>query len=81
MKTVKGLLTHAKLSGQDPYLALQTYHSTPINAHMHSPTRMLYQGVLCTTVPQWIRHNDPHADAECDHLIQCAAQSTEYHDQ
>ena len=81
IKTVKGLLTHAKSSGQDPYLALLAYHSMPINAHLHSLAEMLYQLVLCTTVPQQIRHTDPHADAECDHLNQCAAQSAEYHDQ
>ena len=43
MKTVKGLLTCAKCSGQDPYLALLAYHSTPNDAHLHSPTEMLYQ--------------------------------------
>ena len=32
-KIVKGLLTYAKCSGQDPWLALLAYHSTPINAH------------------------------------------------
>ena len=41
---------------------------------------MLYQWVLCTTMPQWIRHTEPHVHTECDHLNQCAAQSTEYHD-
>ena len=81
MKTVKGLLTHSKCSGQDPYLALLEYHSIPINAHLHSPAEMLYQQVLCTTVPQWIRHTDPHANIECDHLNQCATQSIEYHNQ
>ena len=81
VKTVKGLLTHAKCSGQDPYLALLAYHSTPTDAHLHSPAEMLYQWVLHTTVPQWIRHTDLHANAECDHLNQCATQSTEYHNQ
>ena len=81
MKTVKGLLTNAKCSGQDPYLALLAYHSTPIDVHLHSPAEMLYQQVLCTTVPQGIRHTDPHVAAEHDHLNQCVTQSTEYHDQ
>ena len=43
IKTVKGLLTHAKCSGQDPYLALLAYHSTPVNGHLHLPAEMLYQ--------------------------------------
>ena len=49
MKTVKGLLTHAKCSGQDPYLALLAYHSTLIDAHLHSPAEMLYH---CATTDQ-----------------------------
>ena len=81
IKPVKGLLTHAKCFGQDPYLALLAYHSMPINAHLHSPVEMLYQQVLCTTVPQWIRHTDLHANTEHDHLNQCATQSAECQDQ
>ena len=74
IKTAKSLLTHAKCSGQDPYIALLAYHSTPIDAHLCSPPKLLYQQVLHTTVPQWIRHTEPHEDAECDHLNQCATQ-------
>ena len=81
IKTVKGLLTHAKFSGQNPYLALLAYHSMPVNAHLHLPVEMLYQQVLYTVVPQWIRHTNPHADAEHDHLNQCTAQGADYHDQ
>ena len=81
IKTIKVLLTHMKCSGQDPYLALLAYHSMPINAHLSSPAEMLYHWVLCTTIPQQIRHTDPHANAEHDHLNQHAAQSAEYHNQ
>ena len=43
IKTIKGLLTHAKWSGQDPYLALLAYCSTPVNAYLHLPAEMLSQ--------------------------------------
>ena len=64
-----------------PILGSTSIHSMPIDAHLHSPAKMLYQQIICTTVPQQIRHTDPHADAEHDHLNQCATQSAEYHDQ
>ena len=51
IKTVKGLPTKAKCSGQDQYLALVAYHSMPIHANLCSPAEMPYQQVLCTTVP------------------------------
>ena len=81
IKTIKRLLICAKCSGQDPYLALLAYHGMPIDAHLLSPVEMLYQWVLHTTVPQQIRHTDPDANAEHDHLNQHATQSAEYHSQ
>ena len=80
VKITKGLLTCAKYSGQDPYLALLAYRSTPIDAHLSSPAEMLYQRAIRTTVPQRIRHKDPQAAADWDHLNDCATQSAAYHD-
>ena len=70
----------AKYSGQDPYLALLAYRSTPIYAHLCSPAEMLYQRVIRTTVPQRIRHKDTQAAADWDHLNDRATQSSAYHD-
>ena len=80
VKIVKGLLTHTKCSGQDPYLALLAYRSTPVDSHLQSPAEMLYQCALRTTVPQRIRHKDPYAAAERERLEERATQSAADHD-
>ena len=80
VKIVKGLLTRAKCSGQDPYLALLAYRSTPVDSHLRSPAEMLYQRALRTTVPQRIRHKDPYAAAERERLEEHATQSAADHD-
>ena len=81
IKTIKGLLTLAKCSGQGLYLAPLVYCSMKVDAHLCLPVEMLYKWALCTTVPQWIMHTNPHANAECDHLNQHPTQSAEYHNQ
>ena len=80
VKIVNGLLTQSRYSGQDPYLTLLAYHSTPLDAHMHSPGEMLYQHALCTTVPQHICHTDPHTAADHDHLDWQASLGAANHD-
>ena len=80
VKIVKGLLTRAKCTRQDPYLALLAYRSTPVDSHLRSPAKMLYQRALRTTVPQRIRHKDPYAAAEHERLEEHATQSAADHD-
>ena len=80
VKIVKGLLTQAKFSGQDPYLALLAYRSTPVDAHLQSPAEMLYQCAIWTTVPQRIRNKDPQAKSDREQLDNRVAQSASYHD-
>ena len=80
IKIVKGLLTRAKFSGQDPYLALLAYRSMPVDAHMRSPAEMLYQHAIQTTVPQRIRNEDPRAKSDRERLDDRATQSASYHD-
>ena len=80
VKIIKGLLTRSKCAGEDPYLALLAYRSTPVDSHLRSPGEILYQCALRTTVPQRIKHQDPHAAAECERLEDCATQSAANHD-
>ena len=80
VKIIKGLLTRLRCAGEDPYLALLAYRSTPVDSHLRSPGEILYQCVLHTTVPQRIKHQDPHASAECEWLEDRAAQSAANHD-
>ena len=65
--------------------ALDTWHrlayrSTPVDSNLPSPAEMFYQCALCTTVPQRIRHKDPHIAAECERLEEHATQSAANHD-
>ena len=80
VKIVKGLLTCAEYSGQDPHLALLAYRSTPFDAHLQSPAEMLYQRVIWTTVPQRIGNKDPHAELDQEQLNNRAILSASYHD-
>ena len=80
VKIIKGLLTRLKCAGEGPYLALLAYRRTPVDSHLRSPGEILYQHVLCKTVPQRIKHQDPHAAAKCERLEDHAAQSAANHD-
>ena len=77
VKFIKGLLTRC---AEDLYLACLAYRSTLFGSHLRSPGELLHQHVLCTTVPWRIKHQDPHATAECESLEDCADQSAANHE-
>ena len=60
--------------------ALLAYHSTPVDAHMHSPGEVLHQDGLVNNSAQHICHSDPPAIADCDHLDQHASLRAANHD-
>ena len=80
VEIMKYLLTCAKYSGEDPYLTILAYRSTPTDSHLYSLVDSLYQRAVHSTVLQSIRHNDPQAAADHDHLNKHATQSAAYHD-
>ena len=60
VQTVETLLQKAEASGQDPYLALLTYRTTPVDNNLPSPARLLnrrdYRTVAVQrTVPTFTR--------------------------
>jgi transposase InsO family protein len=58
VQTVKGLLTKAKQSGQDPYLAMLNYRTTPVDG-VASPAQILMSRRLRTTLPATGRQLSP----------------------
>ena len=54
VQTVKNLLGKAEASGQDPYLALLTYRTTPVDSILPSPSLAAEpQSLPHTTAVQW----------------------------
>ena len=68
VKIIKGLLTQAKYSGQDPYLALLAYRSTSVDSHLRFPAEMLYWHTIRMTMPQRIRNKDLDANLDMEQL-------------
>ena len=69
-------------STQDRTPSLPCWHTGahPSMLTFVHPAEMLYQRAIRTTVPQRIRHKDPQATADRDHLNDRATQSAAYHD-
>ena len=51
VQTVKNLLRKAEASGQDPYLALLTYRTTPVDSNLPSPAQLLNHRDYRTQLP------------------------------
>ena len=51
VQTVKNLLKKSDAAGQDPYLALLSYRTTPINSSLPSPAKVLNQRDYPTQLP------------------------------
>ena len=70
VKAVKGILICAKSSGQDPQLVLLSQHITPIDSHLTSPDKLLYQYKLYTTLPLHLWPTENHVLDVQDYLNQ-----------
>ncbi|XP_022797031.1 uncharacterized protein K02A2.6-like [Stylophora pistillata] len=51
VQTVKNLLRRVEASGQDPYLALLTYRTTPVDSNLPSPSQLLNHRDYRTQLP------------------------------
>ncbi|PFX17897.1 Retrovirus-related Pol polyprotein from transposon 17.6 [Stylophora pistillata] len=51
VQTVKNLLRKAEAPGQDPYLALLTYWTMPVDSNLPSPSHLLNRRAYCTQLP------------------------------
>ena len=51
VQTVKRLLRKAEASGQDPYLAMLTYRTTPVDSNLPSPAQLLNHRDYRTQLP------------------------------
>ena len=59
VKIVKHTLQHAKYSGTNLRIALQHLKAMPANAKLPSPSQMLYNHKIHTTIPSRICNTDP----------------------
>ena len=77
MQTIKKLLTKCSQDGSDPFLALLQLRTTPIDSRTPSPSELLQNRKLHTTLLVNIR---PHANSEAIKASLQAMQRFSYHD-
>ena len=77
---VKHMLQHAKYSGTNPRIALQHLKATPVDAKLPSPSQMLYNHKIHTTIPPRICNTDPSVLQVQEHLEDQAEHAKSYAD-
>ena len=80
VKVVKTAFIKAKYSGEDPQLALLTLCSTPVDAHLPSPTQLLFQCKLKTKLLTQPGNTDPCAEDHQGRLSEKAVWTKDNHD-
>ena len=74
------MLQHAKYSGTNPRIALQHLKATPVDAKLPSPSQMLYNCKIHTTILSRICYTDPAALQVQDYLEDQAEHAKSYAD-
>ena len=77
MQTIKKLLTKCGQDGSDPFLALLQLRTIPIDSRTPSPSELLQNRKLCTTLPVNIR---PPPNSETIRASLQALQRFSHHD-
>ena len=78
VKLVKHTMQHAKYSGTNPRIVLQHLKATPVDVKCPSPSQMLYNCKICTTIPSRICDTDPAALQVQEHLDDWAKHAMSY---
>ena len=68
VKIVKHTLQHAKSYSTNARIGLQHLKATLVDAKLPSPSQMLYNYKICTTIPSGIHNTDPAALQVQEHL-------------
>ena len=80
VKIVKHTLQHARDSGTNLRIVLQHLKAILVDAKLPSPSQMLYNNRICTTIPSMIHNTDPAALQVQEHLEDQAEHAKSYAD-
>ena len=80
VKIVKHTLQHAKYNGTNPRIALHHLKATPVDAKHSSPSKMLYNCKISTTIPSRIYNTELAVLQVQEHLEDQAKHAKSYAD-